>query len=141
MKTCVVDASVIAAAFFQEEHAESAQALLAGKRALHAPDLIYAEVGNVIWKRRIRGEIDDREATQMMADVLKLPLRITPCGDLVETALVLAVRTGRTVYDCLYLALAVRTKAVLHSTDKRFVNALADSPLKKHIAWMGEYRE
>ncbi len=140
MKTCVVDASVIAAAFFQEEHAESAQALLAGKRALHAPDLIYAEVGNVIWKRHARGEIDEEEAAQLMADVLRLPLRITPSSDLVEAALELALRTGRTVYDCLYLVLAVRSKSVMHTSDKRLVNALADGPLRKHVAWIGGYR-
>ena len=138
MKACVIDASVLAAAFFQEEHAESARALLAGKRQLHAPDLIYAEVANVIWKRHSRGEIDENEARELMADVLRLPLRITPSGDLVEAALELALRTRRTVYDCLYLALAVRTKSVLHTGDKRFVNVVADGPLKGYVAWTGE---
>ena len=46
MKTCVIDASVVAAAFFQEEHAGAARTLLAGKHQLHAPDLIHAEVAN-----------------------------------------------------------------------------------------------
>jgi len=138
MKACIIDASVVAAAFFQEEHAESAQALLTGKRELHAPELIYAEVANVIWKRHVRGEIDENEARELTADVLRLPLRITPSGDLVEAALELALRTRRTVYDCLYLALAVRTKSVLHTGDKRFVNVVADGPLKGHVAWTGE---
>ena len=48
------------------------------------------------------------------------------------------MRTGRTVYDCLYLALAIRTKSVMHSSDKRLVNALASGPLKKHLAWIGD---
>lgn len=137
MKACVVDASVVAAAFFQEEQAESAQALLAGKRVLHAPDLILAEVANVIWKRCGRGEIGEDEACQMMADVLRLPLCITPCANLVEAALELAIRTRRTVYDCLYLALAVRTRSVMYTSDKRLANALADGPLNKCVAWIG----
>lgn len=141
MKTCVVDASVVAAAFFQEEHAESARALLVGKRELHAPDLIYAEVANVIWKRHGRGEIDENEPGQLMADVLRLPLRITPCGSLVEAALGLALRTRRTVYDCLYLALAVKTRSVMYSSDKRLVHALADGPLNKCVAWIGALDE
>ncbi len=140
MKTCVIDASVVAAAFFQEEHAESARALLTGRRELHAPDLIYAEAANVIWKRHGRGEIDENEARELMADVLRLPLRITPSSDLVEAALELALRTHRTVYDCLYLALAVTAKSVLHTGDKRFVNVLADGPLKRYVAWIGGYR-
>ena len=140
MKTRVLDASVVAAAFFQEDHAERASRLLAGGGALHAPDLIYAELANVIWKRHNRGEIDPDEAGRLLADLRRLPLQITPCGDLVEAAMELALRTGRTVFDCLYLALAVRTKSIMVSADKRLVNALAGTPLAKHIAWIGNTR-
>ena len=52
----------------------------------------------------------------------------------------MALETGRTVYDCLYLALAVRCKGVLVSGDRRLVNALARGPLGKHVAWIGEHR-
>ncbi len=141
MKACVVDASVVAAAFFQEQYADAAASLLAGKRELHAPDLVHAEVANVIWKRYSRGEIDKGEAGQMMADILRLPLRITPCANLVEAALELAIRTHQTVYDCLYLALAARTKSVMYTSDKRLANALADGPLNRHVAWIGALDE
>jgi len=140
MKTCVLDASVVAAAFFQEEHAGRARRLLAGGHVLQAPDLIYAELANVIWKRHSRGEIDHDEAGRLLADFRSLPLQITPCGDLVEAALALALRTGRSVYDCLYLALAVNTRSVLATADKRLVNALAGTPLARHIAWIGDAR-
>jgi predicted nucleic acid-binding protein len=137
MKTCVVDASVVAAAFFQEDHAGAAKAILASERGVHAPDLLYAEVANVIWKRHGRGEIDEAEAAEMMADVLRLPLQITASANLVEAALELALTTHRTVYDCLYLALAVRSKSLMYTGDRRLANALADGPLKKHVAWIG----
>jgi len=140
MKPCVVDASVVATAFFQETGAEAARAILAGGGELHAPDLLLTEVGNVVWKRHGRGELDEAEARALLADCLRLPLRLTPTGDLVESALILALRTRRTVYDCLYLALAVKTKAILVSSDKRFVNALAGSPFEKHVAWLGSPR-
>ncbi|MCX5673234.1 MAG: type II toxin-antitoxin system VapC family toxin, partial [Planctomycetota bacterium] len=112
MKPCVVDASVVAAAFFQETGAQVARAILAGGGELHAPDLLLAEVANAIWKRHRRGEINEAEARALLADCLRLPIAIAPSGDLVEAALDLALRTNRTAYDCLYLALAVRTKAV-----------------------------
>jgi predicted nucleic acid-binding protein len=137
MRPCVVDASVVAAAFFQEEHARAAEALLASKRELHAPDLLHAEVANVIWKRHGWGEIDEAQATEMMADVLRLPLQVTPSVNLVGAALELALTTRRTVYDCLYLALAVRSKSVMYTSDRRLVHALADGPLKSHVAWIG----
>lgn len=137
MRSCVLDASVVAAAFFQETGTEAARALLVSGRELRAPDLLLAEVGNVVWKRHGRKEIDEAEARDLLADCLRLPLQLVPSRDLVKPALELAMATKRTVYDCLYLALAVRTKAVLVSGDRRFVNALAGSPFEKHIAWIG----
>ena len=138
MKACVLDASVVAVAFFQEDHADRAHRLLVGEGALFAPDLIYAELANVIWKRHSRGELTPDEAARLLADLRSLPLQTTPCGDLVEAALELALRTERTVYDCLYLALAVRTKSIMVTADKRLVNALAGTPLAKHMASVGD---
>ena len=43
----------------------------------------------------------------------------------------------RTVYDCLYVALAVQSKTAMVSDDRRLVNALIDGPLKDHVAWLG----
>ena len=75
----------------------------------------------------------------MLRDVLALPMQITPTDQLAEDALELALRTGRTVYDCLYLSVAVRTGSPLLTADKRLVNALAKTPLSRHIAWLGEH--
>jgi predicted nucleic acid-binding protein len=137
MKPLVVDASVVAAAFFTEKHTKAAQAVLLSRETLCAPDLIYAEIANVIWKRHSRGEIDKKEATDLLADVLALPLDITPSEQLITAALELALRTGRTAYDCLYVALAVQKETVVFSGDQRLVNALARGPLKDHIALLG----
>jgi predicted nucleic acid-binding protein len=137
MRPCVVDASVVAAAFFPEDHSNAARALLAGDRELLAPDLVYAEVGNVIWKRHARREIDEAEAGELLADVLRLPLRTTPSEELVASALSLALRVGRTVYDCLYIALAVRSGSVMVTADRRLANALAGGSIGRHVAWIG----
>jgi predicted nucleic acid-binding protein len=137
MKPLVVDASVIAAAFFSEKHTEAARRLLLSEDNLCAPDLVYAEVANVIWKRHGRKEIDGDEATGLLTDVLDLPLEITPSEQLIVPALELALRTGRTAYDCLYVALAVQMKTIVVSNDQRLVNALSRGPLKDHVAWLG----
>ena len=140
MKVCVIDASVIAAAFFQEQFAQAAAALLASDRPLQAPDLVISEVANVIWKRHRRNEIDNTEAAELLADFRSLPLRVTSSNELIESALELALRTGRTVYDCLYLALAVRTKSIMATADKRLVDALLGTPLEKHTVWLGDQK-
>jgi len=138
MSDCVVDASVIAAAFFQEEHADASGALLASAQSLQAPDLIYAETANVIWKRHRRSEIDAEEASQLLDDMMQLPLQVTPSADLVGLALQLSLQFDRTVYDCLYLALAAQIDLVMLTADQRLVNSLKGSPLERHLAWIGD---
>jgi predicted nucleic acid-binding protein len=138
MKSCVVDASVIAAAFFQEQEADQAGKIVTGGATLWAPDLIYAELANVIWKRLGRNEINAGEAEQLLGDFLNLPLNVAPSEGLARVALRLAIQTRRTVYDCLYLALAVREKTVMVTGDRRLVNALAGGPLDSHVIWVGD---
>jgi predicted nucleic acid-binding protein len=138
MNSRVIDASVVAAAFFPEPHTERARSLLSRGDALLAPDLIYGELANVIWKRWQRKEIDVAEAQQLLEDFLNVPLRIAPSAELVELALRLAVETSRSVYDCLYLALAIRDKTVMITGDRRLVNALGGGPLKGHVVWIGQ---
>ena len=140
MKSCVVDASAICSAFFQEEHAAAAQRLLASDCNLHAPELIIAEVASVIWKRVTRDEIDADEATALLADFRQLPLQITPSDGLIESALAIALETGRTVYDSLYLALAIDRECRLVTVDKRLINALTDTPLSKHVCHITKLR-
>ncbi len=138
MKTLIIDASVVAAAFFAEEHATIARKILSGAATLCAPDFITVEVASVIWKRHRRGEMESNEAMDLLADADGLPLMKTPASDLTDSALQLAMRTDRSIYDCLYLALAVRASGVMITADKRLVHAVAASPLKNHIAFLGD---
>jgi predicted nucleic acid-binding protein len=138
MKPIVLDASVVGAALFQEEHAVAASSAMTSGRDLLAPDLIYAELANVIWKRQRRGQVDDEQAGHLLNDILDLPLLISPSVSLVESALRLALRAGRSAYDCLYLALAVKADTVMLTCDKRLVHALAGGPLDGHAKWLGE---
>jgi len=100
--------------------------------------LLYSETANVFWKRKGRGEISAKEAEQLFSDLLLLPLKICETHRLVAPALTLALRTGRTVYDSLYLALAVEEKCPLVSEDRRLINALQGTPLEKHLLWLGD---
>lgn len=137
MKTVVLDASVVVKLFFEEAHSKAAEQCVARADEPLAPDLVWAETANVIWKRQRRGDLAADAALDLMRQVLALPIVTHPSADLAPDALDLAVRLERSVYDCLYLALAVRTKAVLVSADRRFVNALAGGPFEKHVAWLG----
>lgn len=140
MTMYVVDASVAAKWFFPEEHSEYARRLLARRHTLFAPDLIWAELGDITWKRRRRGELESDEAAQLLADLIRLPLQILPSQALVAPALELAVATDRTVYDCLYLAAAIGRKCRLVTANERFVNSLSSTAFAKHIRHVAKLR-
>jgi|SRR3972149_5142522 len=137
MKTVVVDASVAAKWFFPEEHSEAALRLISRRYQLIAPDLLAAEFGNLTWNRIRRRELTDEDGALLILDFLRLPVTLISSSPLLPSALDLALDTGSTVYDCLYLALALNRDAVLITADERFVNTLADSLLAKHIRLIG----
>lgn len=138
MTRIVVDASVIIKLYFQEDDSLVAEQRLAQAEELLAPELIWIEIANAIWKRRRRGEISDAAASGILMQAMRLPLHIHPSADLLDDALRLAIGHDRTVYDSLYLALAVGTRSVMVTADRRLVRSLAGTPLAKHVAWIGD---
>ena len=140
MKITVVDASVVVQLYFEEDHSSETERLFQQAEDLLAPDLIWSEAANVIWKRQRCGDLSQESATGIIDQVLSLPSRIHASVDLIPDALNLAMQLDRTVYDSLYLALAVKSKSVMVTADKRLVNSLAGSPLKEYVAWIGTAR-
>src|SRR5687768_14730384 len=103
MKKAVVDASVACKWFVPEVHSEAATRLLETEIALCAPDLIFPEFGNILWKKVRRGEITRDEAAEILAAFSAIPLDIHPSAVLLAGAFELAVELDRSVYDSLYL--------------------------------------
>jgi predicted nucleic acid-binding protein len=108
----VVDASVAIKWLLTEPYSPEALKLLSGAIALHAPDLFFPEVGNVLWKRVRAGEITEDKAKELLEWLAKLPIRLHSSLPLMLAAVEIACRYDRTVYDSLYLALAVREGAL-----------------------------
>ena len=126
MRRFVVDASVVIKWFVPEVHHEAARRLLREGFELLSPDLIRAEVGNVLWKKWRRGELSAGEALSILRDFGRFPLRIRTSESLVEGAWTVAERFGRSFYDGLYVALALETGSPLVTADSRLYNALRD---------------
>lgn len=97
-------------------------------------------MANVAWKRFGRGELKGDEAAAIVDDLLRMPLTVVSSQTLVAPALQLAVATSRTVYDCLYLALAIDRKCKLVTADERFANALAGTAFGKHVRHLAAVR-
>ncbi|MEO8124718.1 MAG: type II toxin-antitoxin system VapC family toxin [Burkholderiales bacterium] len=115
---CVVDASVAAKWLAPEPDSASAEALLDDE--LFVPDLLYAEVGNILWKKQMRGEMDASTAQVGARWLLQLPMHVHDSAGLLVDALALSIRLKHPAYDCLYLALARRTGLPLITADRRF---------------------
>jgi predicted nucleic acid-binding protein len=136
MKKAVVDASVVVKWFVPEIHSESAARLLDAEIALFAPDLIGPEFGNILWKKVRRREVERDEADEIMAAFATLPFEIRPSAILLPSAFELAMELDRTVYDSLYLALAVAEGCALITADAKFHAALVATPLAAHVQWV-----
>jgi predicted nucleic acid-binding protein len=137
MKPLVVDASVAAKWFLPEPDVAAALRLLDGRHRLAAPDLIRSEFGNLVWKLHARGVLDTKEASDLIEHFLSMPLEIHDSAYLLAPALQIAIATHRTMYDSLYLALAVELGGTVVTADERWVNALIDSPFTRFIRLLG----
>ncbi|WP_406678074.1 type II toxin-antitoxin system VapC family toxin [Moorella sp. ACPs] len=134
MKIFVVDASVAVKWYIPEPCSERAVELLEraakGDCRLWAPDLIYAEVGNVLWKKCMRGEIGEEDARKILGAMVKaFPASVAGSQALLPAAFEIAYGYRRTLYDSLYIALAVAKNGVFITADERLVNALLHTSL------------
>ena len=136
MSLFVVDASVAIKWFLPENHSEAALRLLAQEHRLYAPELIFSEFSNVLWKRVRKKEISKSEADSTLEGLLALHLQVQPSQSLIPLALEIACRVNRTVYDSLYLAAAIVLSSLLVTADAKFYRALSKGPLSAHILWV-----
>jgi predicted nucleic acid-binding protein len=131
----VVDASVAVKWVLHEEHEVPARRVLSSGRPL-APHLLWAEVGNTLWKRYRRREASVEEVRWMLEDVRRLPVTTFAHWPLLPAALDLAISLHQTVYDCLYLALAEARDSVMVTADRRFHDVVSDSVWADRIMWI-----
>ncbi len=136
----VIDASVAAKWFFQEEHSEDALSLLGNPFELKAPDFLYLELENLLCKRTRRKELSITEALEMKDEIISMPISSYPSAELRERAFELALETKSSVYDCLYLTLAEALDGRMVTADGKFFQALSNSPLGDRMLWVEDLK-
>lgn len=139
MSRWVLDASVLVKLFVDEIGSSDVAAALKPTDELIAPDLIWAEAGNVLRKYVRRGALAAADAEGILADMLQMPIETTSARDLIEPALAIAAETDRAVY-ALYLAMAAERRCRLLTADERLVNALAATRFAKHVRHVAKKR-
>jgi len=141
MRLLVLHASVAAKWFLPragESLAQEAFDLLRrhaeGEIDFTAPDLFWAEFGNVLWKAVRLGRWSAADAAKALQQMQEQRVHSVPAEDLIEDALSIALAHNRTVYDSLYIALAVQSGAELVTADERLANAVA---ARLPVKWLG----
>ena len=124
MSRFVLDASVAGAWLLEDEDdpvANAAMSRLATEFAL-VPQLWHLEVRNTLVVAERRGRVNAAGLEDGLRRVGALPIRTDTEPDL-GTALALARRRRLTIYDALYLELALRSDAPLATVDRALASA------------------
>lgn len=129
MSVFIVDASLVIKWFVPEIHSEAARRWLGASHDYVAPDLLFSEAGNAIWKKVRRKELEETEGRQLVTDLAQVAVETVRTRSLLQDALALALAAGITVYDAMYLTLAVRLDTQVITGDDRFAEKVAEQPL------------
>ncbi len=140
----VIDASVLIKFFVPEILSDRAERLLAdvekGHIDLSAPDLIYPEAGNILWKKERLKELTRPEVGEITNAILSLPLRVEASRPLIALALDIAIAYRITVYDAIYVGLTKVYETKLITADRKLVDVLAKTDLEDSMIWLGSYK-
>ena len=104
------------------------------RQRLLVPDLFWPEVGNILWKAVRQGRMSRVSSDDAVRALEESGIPTAPCLPLLKDAMAIAAAFDRTVYDALYVALAVMTDGLLITADERLANALA---ARFPIRWLG----
>lgn len=141
MNAFVVDASVAAKWVlpgagepFCDEAVRLLKQWLDGRIQLIVPDFFWVELTNVLWKAVRRGRCTTDTAVVALATLLDYQIPTVPSLNLLNLALQKGVQHGRSVYDSIYVVLALEAAAQLVTADEKLANALA---AYLPVTWLG----
>lgn len=137
MTPYIIDASVAIKWFLPEQYSINAIRLLDTGIDLLAPDLIFPECGDVLWKKWQRQELASEVIPAILGDLGRMNLRIVPAFTLVEEASHIAVTYRRSFYDSLYLALAAVSNGRMLTADEKLCNAMKGTSMANAVMFIG----
>ena len=137
----VVDANVAVKWGIKEILHDEAVHVLGLSHFLTAPDLLSAELCNVVRRKAQLGEIgreQGREVIRFAHLVVRDPY---PSRALADSAYELALQLGHAAYDCFYLAYACLIEAPLITADAKFARKAVVGGFAAHVIDLARIRE
>jgi predicted nucleic acid-binding protein len=136
---CVVDSSVILKWYVPESDYAAARAMRTAEAKFAAPDLLFIEMSNILWKRVRRGEMTVSRAMEIIEEITAAPFVTFSNESLAHDALNLAIATGLTAYDASYVALATRLDKIFITADQKLVRKLAATQIANRVRLLADY--
>jgi predicted nucleic acid-binding protein len=115
----VIDASVAVKWVVPEPDSTRAEVLL--DHGLVAPDLLFVECANVLWKKVRRGEMTAQEAEIAAQTLEQAEFAVMSTRGYLAVATSIAVEFDHPAYDAVYLAVAEASDLRLVTADERLV--------------------
>ncbi|MGA9546037.1 MAG: type II toxin-antitoxin system VapC family toxin [Candidatus Sulfotelmatobacter sp.] len=143
MTALVLDASVAlkwaipsAQETLTTESLQLLQRYAAGEINFIVPVVFWAEIGNVMWKGARQRRWPQTVAENAASAIRKRDFFTVTSLELLPEALRIAFAHDRSVYDCLYIALAIQFKTEMITADERLANAVA---ARLPVKWLGAF--
>lgn len=133
MSKFVLDASIAAKWIFLEQDSDKAEELLRNNSGFIVPDLFYVEMDSIIGKKVRKRELAVSDAHRKRSQVQKIAADVIYHQILSKMAFEISINLPVSIYDSLYLALAIDRKAVMWTADDRLVRGLSNTIFSEYI--------
>ncbi len=133
----VLDANVVLKLVLPEAETPLVEELMGSGAVFAAPDIVFAECANVLWRKTRVRDLTEAVAREALAATHSLFAEIVPSKPLSAAALDVAIELGHPAYDSFYVALASDRNLRFVTADDKLLAKLAASryaPLSLSLA-------
>jgi predicted nucleic acid-binding protein len=136
----VIDTSVAVKWYIPETFSDEAKRYLDKGLDRHAPDYLSAEAASVVLKRvRTRDpalRLTFDEGRMVLVALQTAPIQFHESRPLIDPAFALAQQIGASLYDGLFLALALRLDGQLVTADEKLFKKIEAGPYAVRVRWV-----
>ena len=105
------------------------------------PRFFFVESANILWKKSsLLKELSRHDAKGIYSRILDLPFHVIEDDAILLKALDLSFDHGVSIYDAMYMACVLYSKAILVTADSTFVRRFSGSTLSQHVIHLSEFR-